>query len=225
VRAGDDQLAGEPTQRAGVRASDLSAIRDPLCAARVYLTFDDGPDPEWTPRILDLLGAAPARATFFLIGEQVRRAPALVRRIVAEGHALGNHTLSHRHPWTMATNAARAQVRDGATAISEVAGVAPSFFRPPHGRRRACMTDEAEGLGERVVMWDVSAIDWGPLGGAARIRERLEGVSAGQIVLMHDGRNRHNRPDQLLQVLPALFSRFRESGLTVAPLPTGVWTH
>ena len=160
-----------------------------------------------------------------MIGEQARRAPTLVRRIVAEGHALGNHTLSHRHPWTMGATAARAQVRDGATTISEVAGIAPSFFRPPHGRRRSCMTAEAERLGERVVMWDVSAIDWGPLGQAARVRERLEGVTAGQIVLMHDGRNRHNRPDQLLQALPTLFSRLRESGLTVSPLPTGRRTH
>jgi peptidoglycan-N-acetylglucosamine deacetylase len=184
----------------------------------VYLTFDDGPDPEWTPRILDLLGDAHAQATFFVIGEAARKSPSLVRRIVAEGHALGNHTLSHRHPWTMTAHAARAQVRDGASAISEAAGAAPAWFRPPHGRRRACMADEAQRLGERVVVWDVSAIDWGPMGAAPRIEERLEGVRDGQIVLMHDGRNRHNRPDQLLQALPCLFRRMREAGLSSAVL-------
>jgi peptidoglycan/xylan/chitin deacetylase (PgdA/CDA1 family) len=185
----------------------------------IYLTFDDGPDPDWTPRILDVLREAGAQATFFAIGEQARRAPSLVRRILAEGHALGNHTLSHRHPWTMTSRTARAQVRDGAAAISDAAGSAPAWFRPPHGRRRPCMSDEAQRLGERVVMWDLSAIDWGPMGAAARIEERLNGVRAGQIVLMHDGRNRHNRPDQLLQVLPGLLRRLRERGLSTAVLP------
>jgi peptidoglycan/xylan/chitin deacetylase (PgdA/CDA1 family) len=188
--------------------------------SRIYLTFDDGPDPEWTPRILDLLGEAGAQATFFVIGAEALKAPSLVRRILAEGHALGNHTLSHRHPWTMTSRAARAQVRDGAAAISEAAGAAPGLFRPPHGRRRACMTDEAQRLGERVVMWEMSALDWGPMGVAARIAERLKGVRAGQIVLMHDGRNRHNRPDQLVQALPGLFARLRELRLASASLIT-----
>jgi hypothetical protein len=69
-------------------------------------------------------------------------------------------------------------------------------------------------------MWDVSAVDWGPMGLASRIAERLKRVRAGQIVLMHDGRNRHNRPDQLVQALPALFSRLRELRLASAPLAT-----
>jgi peptidoglycan/xylan/chitin deacetylase (PgdA/CDA1 family) len=214
----DEQLLDRGVRPAPDRASDLSAICDARSASHIYLTFDDGPDPEWTPRILDLLGEAHAQATFFVIGEQARRAASLVRRIVEEGHALGNHTLSHRHPWTMTSRAARAQVRDGAAAISEAAGAMPSLFRPPHGRRRPCMTDEARRLGERVVMWDVSAIDWGPMGAAARILERLGAVRGGQIILMHDGRNRHNRPDQLLQALPALLRRLRELRLSSAAL-------
>jgi peptidoglycan/xylan/chitin deacetylase (PgdA/CDA1 family) len=184
----------------------------------IYLTFDDGPDPDWTPRILDVLGEACVHATFFLVGEQARRAPSLVRRILAEGHGLGNHTLSHRHPWTMTSRAARAQVREGAAAISDAAGATPAWFRPPHGRRRPCMTEEAQRLGERLVMWDVSAIDWGPMGVAARIEARLNSVRDGQIVLMHDGRNRHNRPDQLLTVLPGLLRRLRERGVSPVTL-------
>lgn len=179
----------------------------------VHLTFDDGPDPDWTPRILDMLAEAGAQGTFFVIGEQARKAPSIVRRIVAEGHALGNHTLSHRHPWTMTPRTARAEVRDGAAAIGEAAGAAPALFRPPHGRRRFCMTDEARRLGERVVMWDVSAIDWGPMGAAKRIDQRLASARPGQIVLMHDGRNRHNRPDQLLLALPSLLRRLRDQRL------------
>lgn len=189
-------------------------------ASSVYLTFDDGPDPEWTPRVLDALEQAQVRATFFAIGEQARRVPELMRRVHAAGHAIGNHTFSHRHPWFMSTRAARSQVRDGAKALSDVVGDAPRFYRPPHGRYRPCMSDEARRCGEQVVLWDISAVDWGPLGVAPAIEKRLAAVKGGDIVLMHDGRNQHNRPDQLLQLLPAFLQRLKARGLRPELLPS-----
>lgn len=187
---------------------------------RVYLTFDDGPDPEWTPRVLDVLADAGVKATFFAVGQQAQRSPDLMRRVHAAGHAIGNHTYSHRHPWFMLQRAARAQVRDGANALSDVLGVAPRLYRPPHGRQRACMSDEAQRCGERVVLWDVSAIDWGPMGSADNIEKRLAAVRGGDIVLMHDGRNQHNRPDQLLQILPLFLRKLSDRGLRTALLPS-----
>ncbi|MBM0107688.1 polysaccharide deacetylase family protein [Steroidobacter sp. S1-65] len=191
-----------------------------MTADRVYLTFDDGPDPEWTPRVLDTLADAGVKATFFAVGQQALRSPDLMRRVHAAGHAIGNHTYSHRHPWFMFSRAARAQVRDGAKALSDVLGVAPQFYRPPHGRQRACMSDEAQRCGERVVLWDVSAIDWGPMGSADNIEKRLAAVKGGDIVLMHDGRNQHNRPDQLLQILPLFLRKLSDRGLRTALLPS-----
>jgi peptidoglycan/xylan/chitin deacetylase (PgdA/CDA1 family) len=185
----------------------------------VYLTFDDGPDPDWTARILDALGEAGMHATFFAIGEHARREPELLRRVAAAGHAIGNHTFSHRHPWSMSEADARAQVRDGAKALSDVLGHPALLYRPPHGRDRACMADEARLQGEHVVMWTRSAIDWGWFGTAQRIAARLARVRANDIVLMHDGRNRHNRPDQLLQVLPGFLSELQRSGLRSCVLP------
>jgi len=179
----------------------------------VYLTFDDGPDPQFTPRILDALGAAQMHATFFTIGKHVRRSPELVRRAAAEGHEIGNHSFAHRHPWLISARTAREEVRNGSAVLSEVLGRAPRFFRPPHGRMRACMNDEAQRSGQATVLWDLSAIDWGPLGRAPRIARRLASIEANDIVLMHDGRNEHNRPEELLQVLPALLVSLRERGL------------
>ena len=173
----------------------------------VCLTFDDGPDPRWTPQLLDLLASRNAKATFFMIGVQARRYPALVRRVVREGHAVGNHTMTHAHPWTIAKRRAIAEVREGAAAIADSGGCAPSLFRPPHGARRRCQIAAAEAQNERVVMWDVSAIDWGWLGTSSGIGRRLNRVRVGQIVLMHDGANEHNRPDQMLAVLPSFLSR------------------
>jgi peptidoglycan-N-acetylglucosamine deacetylase len=190
-----------------------------VSAQHVYLTFDDGPDPRSTPQILDLLAQAQMHATFFAIGEFAQREPALMRSVAAAGHAVGNHTLSHRHPWLMGSRAARAQVRDGAKALSDVLGREPFLYRPPHGRARPCMTDEARLRGERVVMWDRSAIDWGWLGTAPRIAERLARVRAGDIVLMHDGRNQHNRPDQLLQALPEFLRELTRRGLRSVACP------
>ena len=184
-----------------------------MSVQHVYLTFDDGPDPRWTPQILDLLAQARMHATFFAIGECAQREPGLLRSVAAAGHAVGNHTFSHRHPWLMRSRAARAQVRDGAKALSDVLGREPLLYRPPHGRARPCMTDEARLHGERMVMWDRSAIDWGWLGSASRIAERLARVRAGDIVLMHDGQNQHNRPDQLLGVLPEFLRELTQRGL------------
>jgi peptidoglycan/xylan/chitin deacetylase (PgdA/CDA1 family) len=136
-----------------------------------------------------------------------------VRRAAAEGHEIGNHSFAHRHPWLISARTAREEVRNGSAVLSEVLGRAPRFFRPPHGRMRACMNDEAQRSGQATVLWDLSAIDWGPLGRAPRIARRLASIEASDIVLMHDGRNEHNRPDELLQVLPALLVSLRERGL------------
>jgi peptidoglycan/xylan/chitin deacetylase (PgdA/CDA1 family) len=192
--------------------------RGSLESPYVYLTFDDGPDTEWTPRMLDVLAKAGARATFFVIGQAARRAPELVRRAASEGHMVGNHSWSHRHPWLLSESTARQEVRDGAAAIADIIGRETSFFRPPHGRLRRCMIDEAENHGETVVLWSRSAIDWGPLGHPAGIRRRLLAIRPGEIVLMHDGRRRHNRPQQTSQVLPEVLDRIRELDLNPAPL-------
>jgi peptidoglycan/xylan/chitin deacetylase (PgdA/CDA1 family) len=125
-----------------------------------------------------------------------------VRRIAREGHAIGNHTLTHAHPWRIGEQRAISEVRDGAAVIADVLGKAPKLFRPPHGARRRAMLRAAAEEGESLVMWDVSAIDWGWLGSSKRIARRLANTNDGAIVLMHDGANKHNRPDQLLAVLP-----------------------
>ncbi len=176
---------------------------------RIHLTFDDGPDPSFTPRVLDVLGEAGMRATFFTIGQQVRRFPELVRRAAAEGHEVANHSFSHRHPWFVSERTARAEVRECTEVLSDVLGMRPRFFRPPHGRTRACMNDEAQRVGARTVLWNLSAIDWGPFGRADRIAKRLARIQPNDIVLMHDGKNEHNRPDELLQVLPAILKQLQ----------------
>ena len=188
-------------------------------AGPVHLTFDDGPDARWTPLILDLLAQAKVRATFFVIGRLAREQAALVRRVAAHGHGLGNHTWSHRHPWTMLRSAARQEVRDGAAAIADLIGRPPELFRPPHGRLRRCMIEEAERGGQALVLWNRSAVDWGPLGSARGIARRLRRTQAGDIVLMHDGGRGINRPGELVKVLPGFLSQLERRGFASKPCP------
>jgi peptidoglycan/xylan/chitin deacetylase (PgdA/CDA1 family) len=199
-------------------ASLPSGFAQPPEAGRVYLTFDDGPDARWTPRILDILAEAAVPATFFLVGRLAVRYPALVRRLAAEGHVAGNHTWSHRHPWTMLSSTARKEVHDGAAAIADLIGRAPKFFRPPHGRLRRCMIEEAERGGQTLVLWNHSAVDWGPWASAAGIAARLDAIQGGDIVLLHDGRGRINRPWRTAEVLPAFLDRLRRRDLRPARL-------
>ena len=186
----------------------------------VYLTFDDGPDPVWTPRTLDELAAAGACATFFVLAEPVRRHPALLRRISDAGHEVANHGSTHRHPWSMSPRWARLEVRDGAHAIADVLGRAPRLYRPAFGRIRACMTDEAGACGLTTLLWDVSAMDWGAFGTAGRIRARLQKVRSGDVVLMHDAVRKRNRPNEMTTALPALLRRLWETGLQPSLIPS-----
>lgn len=193
--------------------SEAVVRRGSAAGGSIYLTFDDGPDRQWTPRLLDLLAETAVPATFFLIGRQASHYPELLRRMIALGHEVGNHTWSHRHPWTMTTRTARREVRDGATALADILGRQPTSFRPPHGRQRRCMIDEAKATGQTVILWSLSAVDWGPLGSARGIAHRLNTAQAGDIVLMHDGGQGINHPGELAKALPEFLASLSRRGL------------
>ena len=126
----------------------------------VYLTFDDGPSARNTPELLDILGAAGVQGTFFLVGNHVRRHPALARRIVQEGHVVGNHTHMHpnlsRKPVVLVQQELEACQRS----IMEVTGAMPRLFRPPYGARRPAVLQVARQMGLTPVMWNIAALDW-----------------------------------------------------------------
>lgn len=174
---------------------------DALC-----LTFDDGPDPVYTPAVLDILAAYNTRATFFVLGEAAAEFPQLVERILAEGHSLGNHTYSHPNPWFTGEEEARQEVLKTSDLIEQITGARPRWFRPPYGRLRFAMRQQASRDNMITVLWSRSIIDWGWMGNARSIRKRMQCIEGGDIVLMHDGQRDHNRPDNLLRLLPGLLA-------------------
>jgi peptidoglycan/xylan/chitin deacetylase (PgdA/CDA1 family) len=154
---------------------------------RVALTFDDGPS-RWTPIVLDLLGEHEMRATFFVIGQRVHEHPELVERIVAEGHELGSHTLTHPRLTEISEDEVRAEIQGGQDAIEEVLGTAPRLFRAPGfhaGRRELAIVEE---LGLEPVFADVDPQDWRPERDSHTIFSLvLKELRDGVIVDLHDG--------------------------------------
>jgi len=154
----------------------------------VALTYDDGPNPPYTDRILDVLRAEHVHATFFLVGRAVVAHPALARRIVADGNAVGDHSWSHAHLYLASPRAIRADLERTSDAIVAATGVRPRYMRPPFGARDFAVVDAAHALGLDVVMWSAPLPrDWEQPGTATIVRRVLAGVHDGGIIVLHDG--------------------------------------
>ncbi|WP_329109574.1 polysaccharide deacetylase family protein [Micromonospora sp. NBC_01699] len=176
--------------------------------AGVALTIDDGPHPEWTPRMLDLLDRHRVRATFFLIGDRVRERPDLARRVVAAGHVVGNHSMSHPQPFAALT---RARIRDEIAGtqreIEQAVGVRPRLFRAPGGNWSRDVLRTTADLGLSAVDWTVNPSDWRSPG-VPRITRSLSRGRAGQVLLCHDGGGDRSQTVEALEtVLPRLLDR------------------
>ena len=185
---------------------------------QVCLTFDDGPDPDYTPEILAVLADYGVKATFFVVGEAAERFPQLVEKIVAAGHTIGNHTYSHRHPWLISSARAKSEVARTTDIVENIIGSAPRWFRPPFGRLRTAMRKQAHAEHMATVLWSHSIIDWGALGTKTGIARRLDQVKAGDIVLMHDGKPEQNRPGLTLQCLPGFLRSLAGKSLVACNL-------
>ena len=188
---------------------------------QVAITIDDGPDPEVTPAVLDLLDAHQARATFFCIGAHVQRHPALAREIVRRGHAIGNHSQHHRHHFSvMAPGQIRREISLAQDSIAQATGVRPAWFRAPAGLRNVFLDPVLHGLGLRLASWTRRGFDT-RTGDAALVLGRLtRNLAAGDILLLHDhhaARTPQGRP-VLLDVLPGLLRALQERGLQTVRL-------
>ena len=180
--------------------------------AQVALTFDDGPDPDVTPHVLDLLARRGVAAAFFVVAERAARHPELIRRAHAEGHLIGNH--SHRHrPWTNALGP-RAMHRELQTAqatLTELVGTAPRYYRPPVGLSNPHLAGVTRRLGLSVIGWTVRGLDTArrPL---ARVLARYRrGLAPGAIVLIHDGERPRAR---VLEITDAVLDEVAARGWT-----------
>ncbi|HEU4752742.1 MAG TPA: polysaccharide deacetylase family protein [Armatimonadota bacterium] len=198
----------------GVRHSPLASHllwRLPEGAAGVALTFDDGPDPQHTPRILDILQEAGAKATFFLVGRAVIRCPDLVRRIVAEGHAVGNHTFSHVPLRRLGTSALAEELAKTDRILAELGVPSLPPVRPPWGSISPGQVLHLARANRRIILWSADARDY-----RAASDEAVAGwggrLQPRDILLLHD------RFPATVAALPRLLRALRERGLTAVSL-------
>lgn len=153
----------------------------------VAITFDDGPEPELTPRLLEILDERGVKATFYLVGENARRHPEVVAQIDAGGHELGNHTWSHRFLTTQTARSIRRELRTTDDAISEVLGRSPATLRPPYGAVTRSLAGWAQDeFGYRTILWSVDAADWESPSPDVVVDRIVSGTGPGSIILAHD---------------------------------------
>lgn len=174
----------------------------------VLLTFDDGPHPESTPRVLDLLDKYDAKAFFFVVGERVEERPGLAREIMSRGHGIGNHTFSHLDIPRPEYLAYRDDIARCQESIIRVTGKAPVFFRPPYGAITPTILRAAWNCGLKVMRWNRDTAESSYMRDAEneeRARHFLDKIHGGSIVLSHD--THPSMPRFLELVLPELVAR------------------
>src|SRR6476661_6988457 len=193
-------------------------------AHEVALTFDDGPDPEWTPKILDILKAAKVKAAFFLVGVNAERYPNLVRRIVNEGHEIGNHTYYHPNLALCWPEHVRLELNATQLLLETITGRATTLFRPPYaadtgptGLSELAPLKIAEDLNYLVVLENIDPQDWAKPGADIILRRIKQQRHDGSVILLHDaGGDRSQTVEALPQILDWLHTR----GDTIVPLST-----
>lgn len=196
-------------------------IRGPREGKRISLTFDDGPAEEFTAKVLDILCEYQVPATFFVCGKNAEKHPALLRRMVAEGHEVGNHTYSHLFVYFKSRRRIAEEIDRTQAIVEKILGVRPKLFRPPYGARWFGLVPALLERGMHLVLWSATGYDW---------KKNVEGITKaalrelkpGVVLLLHDGRE--TRPaaeidrSSTVLALPAIIAGVRQRGYTFTPL-------
>ena len=180
----------------------------------LYLTFDDGPHPAHTPRLLDLLAGHDARASFFLIGAEAEKHPAIVRRMSEEGHLVGNHSYSHPAFAKITLAEQIAEIDRSDRALAAIDGAAQHAFRPPNGAMPLRMLLHFARVRRRIVFWSYDSLDYRRQPTADHVaRLRRDPPVAGDVVLMHDD------DERVIESLSELLPEWRAAGFSLRALP------
>ena len=191
--------------------------KGPTELPEVFLTFDDGPHPIHTPRVLDILKHDQTKATFFLVGEKILLYPEIVERINKEGHTIGNHGFFHHRLTFQRAEKIRKQILETDDAIEKITGQKPLFFRPPHGRFDPRFRRLMKELQHRMVLWSLLSYDFRESDPRKLIRRIQENLHPGAIVVLHDG---HPNSQITLEALLQILSSLRRLGYRMKPLNT-----
>ena len=176
----------------------------------VYLTFDDGPVPEATPWVLDLLKQHNIKATFFCIGDNIEKHTDTFNQIVQDGHTIGNHTYNHLNGWNTDYLTYMANFKKCETAIQSRHGSTVKMFRPPYGKIKITQAKEVRRLGYKIIMWDVLSADFDrTITPQQCLKNVTDNVADGSIIIFHDS---IKAIDNLRYALPQAIAYLKERG-------------
>ncbi len=195
-------------------------LNGPRNLKRVALTFDDAPDPRVTPQILDVLSRYRICATFFVVGERASKHPDLVRRIISEGHIIGNHSYNHPVFSKLPLSKVQHQIWQTDGVIKRIAGVTPLLIRPPYGELLPQQIRWSKGSGYTIVNWDVDSEDWRRNPSSARVLANIrKTLQPGSIILQHAGGGEGQSLDGTIHALPVLIESLQGKGYEIVTLP------
>ncbi len=187
--------------------------------AKICLSFDDGPDPRYTPEVLKILREFKVPAVFFLVGAKAERTPDLVKQIEAEGHQIGCHTYDHRHAYLLSPWKSVATISKGRQAIEKITGKPLRWFRPPWGALNLFQYWFLKQVGLETVLWTANARDWNKKTGALGIFKLLsQKVKADSIIVLHDSGGEKGAPENTVAALAGIINWMQNNGYTFISL-------
>ncbi|WP_298392915.1 polysaccharide deacetylase family protein [Flavobacterium sp.] len=166
---------------------------------KVYLTFDDGPTPEITEWTLNLLQQYNAKATFFCIGDNIRKYPEIFKKVIDDGHSIGNHTFNHLNGWKTSTNDYVENVKLCETEHAKVSTEHCSLFRPPYGKIKPWQSKQIRKIGYKIILWDVISYDFdSTISKEDCLENVLKNVNSGSIIVFHDSKKAFSNLEYVL---------------------------
>lgn len=202
-----------------VKYPDTFKLNGPTNSKAIALTFDDGPDSKYTPKVLDVLKQHDVKATFFLIGSKVKKHPDIAKRIVHEGHAIGNHSYSHPLFTKIDLKRFSQEIKQTEDALQAITGFKPKLIRPPYGEIDEKQLLWAKKRGQIVINWNVDSGDWRSLEGAVVIKNILSHTKAGAIVLQHSGGADSQNLNGTVKALPVIIKKLKSEGYQFLTVP------
>ncbi len=183
----------------------------PAGSKKLALTYDDGPNDIYTPRLLEVLATHDVRATFFMIGRYVQQRPQIAREVASAGHAIGNHTFTHPNLAVLSRLQTRIQIEECGRALEDAVGQHSNLFRPPFGGRRPDTLRIVRQLGLWPILWNVTCFDWKAPSADYVEHHAVRRIVGGDVILLHDGNHRKLGADRdhTIQATDRLIRRYK----------------
>jgi len=196
--------------------------REPTLDKVAALTFDDGPSPVWTPKILDALKKAGVKATFFMIGEHVEKYPEIAKRVAEEGHEIGNHTYDHHVLIYYTMEELKKELIDAEKIIKNVTGKTTIYFRPPKAWLTPREKEKIKAMGYKIILWSLNSKDWVTFDDKYIVRFIMHRIRPGDIILFHDSGGVFSTEggdrSETVKAVPILIDKLREKGYKIVTI-------